>query len=48
MSEQERITQLEKEVAELKEIVKKFDERMRTIFQEEYQREIEEAMEQLK
>ncbi|EHH1227704.1 hypothetical protein V6457_004181 [Vibrio vulnificus] len=41
MSEQERIEKLEKEVAELKEKVLNFDNRMRDIFREELQREIE-------
>ncbi|WP_337910575.1 hypothetical protein [Vibrio cholerae] len=44
MTEQERIEKLEKEVAELKEVIKNFDKRMREIFREEFQHELEMSM----
>ncbi|EQB8880462.1 hypothetical protein IG558_17190 [Vibrio cholerae] len=44
MTEQERIEKLEKEIAELKEIIKDSDKRMRIIFQQEFQNEMDKAL----
>jgi hypothetical protein len=44
MTEQERVEKLEKEIAELKEIIKDSHKRMRIIFQQEFQNEMDTAL----